>query len=446
MSWRIAADAREIFVELVASSENEAYFVRTLNRRDQLLAGLTEAITLLPAEIKDSIKTGATPLWVSSDLERVALREHWGSDCALITTEGFENLLEIGTQQRKNLFGLYPERESPFISKDFSFGIAERTLKDGTIEVVVDTAEIDKILGKLELSQVKNVAVSLLNSRKNPKNEKEVEKYLKDRGYTVFCSYLENGNELLRTRRVSTRAFMASTTLDFSEKIRALGFKQEGTFLGTVRPKFKNQVPQGALELEMLEDRIVLKNENMTRELEMSPLCIVEMDEGGLIHIGPASVSSEPGPVCMGKGLQLTILDLIVLKTKLTSDVPRLKLDGTKIQRALGPLAQNLRIDSETCAEKCIQLFIEALALEIEKIIPTPPPFLIAGGWLSSSLALSLARRLGVKKFFLPPHFDWLSSQLLLESTINENAKIKKMGVLKTEFMGSLPEGEIYDL
>src|ERR1022692_5123 len=106
MSWRIAADAREIFVELVATSGKEAYFVRTLNRRDQLLTGLSEALTHLPPKAQEAIKSGESSLWITSDLERVSLRERWGSESAIITTEGFENLLSLGTQQRKNIFGL----------------------------------------------------------------------------------------------------------------------------------------------------------------------------------------------------------------------------------------------------------------------------------------------------------------------------------------------------
>jgi N-methylhydantoinase A/oxoprolinase/acetone carboxylase beta subunit len=447
MSWRIAADAREIFVDLVASSEKEAYFVRTLNRRDQLLTGLSEALAQLPPAATESIKNGTAHLWMTSDLSRVSLREHWGADCALITTEGFENLLSLGTGQRKNLFGLSAERSTPFISKDFSFGVTERTLKDGTIAKPLDFTEIENIISKLELSNVKNVAICFLNSKKNPQNEKDLAKFLKDKGYGVFCSHLENGNELARTEKAASKAFLATTESEFLEKIKNIGFLPENIFLSSERPKFKKPSPQGALYVEFFEDRILIKNENVFKELEISPLSLVELDEGGLVHIGPNFVDSEPGPVCMGKGLQLTAFDLLVLKSKLTSsEIPRLKLDATKVLRQLSPLAQNLRVDVETCIDKCINLFMEAIALEIEGVVRTPAPFMVVGGWLGSSLAPTLARRLGVKKVFIPPHVGWLSALQLLESDLKSNIEVKKIGALSAELPGFLAEGEIYDL
>ncbi len=447
MSWRIAADAREIFVDLVATSEDEAYFVRTLNRRDQLLTGLSEALTHLPIAATESIKNGSTHLWMTTDLSRVSLREHWGSDCAIITTEGFENFLSLGTGQRKNLFGLYAERSTPFISKDFSFGVTERTLKDGTIEKPIDLKEIENIVSKLELSNVKNVAICFLNSKKNSQNEKDLAKFLKDKGYESFCSHLETGNELVRGEKVAAKAFLATTESEFAEKIKAMGFVAENIFLTSARPLFRKPSPRGALYIEFFEDRILIKDENISKELEISPLSLVELDEGGLVHIGPNSVDSEPGPVCMGKGLQLTAFDLLVLKSKLNStEIPRLKLDATKVLRQLSPLAQNLRIDTETCIDKCINLFIESAALEIEGVIKTPPPFMVVGGWLGSGLGPLLARRLGVKKVFIPPHVGWLSSLQLLEGDLRANIEVKKIGALTADLPGSLAEGEIYDL
>jgi N-methylhydantoinase A/oxoprolinase/acetone carboxylase beta subunit len=447
--WTIAVDAREVFMDLVAIAPDGkgAHFVRTQNRKDQLVSGIIEGISLLPDHVIDEIKSGQARLLLTSDLERVSLRENWGAHSALIGTEGFENVVEIRDQTRTNDYGLFAEKYFPTISRDFTFGMAERTLNDGTIEKPISEDEVESIASKLTLSEIKNVAIAFLHSRANSTNEKKLSAKLNAKGFNTFLSCDESGEESERAKKVSTKAFLASTLSEMNDKLLALGFTQDNILIKTNRPAYSRSSPKNSLFVEFLEDRITFKTEIQSREIELSPLSIIELDEGGYVHIGPLKADSEPGPVAFGKGLQMTAFDLFALSSKLSvSGIPRLKLDSSKVLRQLGPLAKNLRMDVAGCGDKCLNLFYEGVALEIGKYLDVVPTFMIASGWLGPYLGPAIARKLGIQKLFIPPHSPWLTPLELAEVELNEKTETTKIGLFTGDFAGSLKEGVIHDI
>ncbi|MDZ4676150.1 MAG: hydantoinase/oxoprolinase N-terminal domain-containing protein [Oligoflexia bacterium] len=207
MSWQCAAHIREMFVDFAASDGKRAFLYRTLNRKDQLLIGLIEALSLLPKEFKPE----NTDLFLATDLAKVSLREKWGAATALLTTEGFENLLEIGTQERLSLFGLQAKKNTSLVPRDLAFGVTERTSADGSIEIELDEKEIEFVISKLKLTDTKSVAVCFLHSNINPAHEKQVGKKLTENGYSVILSHQYEGNELDRALAATEAAFLIPT-------------------------------------------------------------------------------------------------------------------------------------------------------------------------------------------------------------------------------------------
>jgi N-methylhydantoinase A/oxoprolinase/acetone carboxylase beta subunit len=445
MSWRIAADARETFFDLVAIAPDgkTGYLIRTLNRKDQLLSGLSEALGLVPGLTLDDAR-----LWLTWDYERVCLREHWGSKAAFIATEGFENLLELGLQDRQSTFGLRSEKVQPFITRDFSFGLSERTLASGEIGKSLEESEIDAICSKLKLLEVKNVAVCLLHSPVNSANEKFLSQALKKNDFNVFCSFEENGSELERAKKVSAKAFLEAEKNELLQKIKNLGFKPENIFFKSERPAFNHNAEKThSVYIEFLEDRILLTQNKKTSEIAVSPLSIVDLDAGALPHVGPERVDSEPGPMVFGKGLKLTAFDIFSNKSKLTaSEIPRLKLDSVKVQRHLAPLAQNLRLDVETTTEKYLNLFFEMVTLEISRLLDERPQFMVAGGWLAPYFSGTIARKMGVHKVFVTPHPSHVACFQLLETEFSDKMEFVKVGQLQGQWPGLLEPGEVHDL
>src|SRR5262249_27125842 len=91
---------------------------------------------------------------------------------ALVTTEGFEDVLEIGRHARRDVYSLHPKREPALIPRDRRLGIAERIRGDGSIERAFDPRDIDGVAAAIGRLGAETVAVSLINSFVNPAHER----------------------------------------------------------------------------------------------------------------------------------------------------------------------------------------------------------------------------------------------------------------------------------
>src|SRR5207253_2719212 len=96
-----------------------------------------------------------------------ALIERKGARTALLTTEGFEDVLVIGRQTRPELYNIFVTRPAPLISDELRIGIRERTLYDGSIETSLDRKQLQEQIELLRSYNVESVAVSLLYSFAN---------------------------------------------------------------------------------------------------------------------------------------------------------------------------------------------------------------------------------------------------------------------------------------
>src|SRR5512147_2991023 len=103
-----------------------------------------------------------------------ALLQRKGGRIALITTAGFEDVLAIGRQTRRNLYALQPESRSELIPASRRFGLKERTLASGRIEKPVSRAEVRRVVQRIKRTGAEAVAVCLLHSYANPANEEAV--------------------------------------------------------------------------------------------------------------------------------------------------------------------------------------------------------------------------------------------------------------------------------
>ncbi len=70
------------------------------------------------------------------------LLERKGARTALVTTEGFEDAIEIGRQARPKLYDFFFDRIEPLVPKDLRFGINERTASDGEILTAPTSQEL----------------------------------------------------------------------------------------------------------------------------------------------------------------------------------------------------------------------------------------------------------------------------------------------------------------
>ncbi|MCG3258627.1 MAG: hydantoinase/oxoprolinase family protein [Candidatus Heimdallarchaeota archaeon] len=109
---------------------------------------------------------------------------------AFLTTKGFKDIVEIGRQQRSELYNLKFNQKYPVnFQKDVLYEVEERVDSNGKIVKSLDLRSLENSLQMFESKSVKNLAISFLFSFLNIEHEKRVAEYFSEKGYNVFTSH-----------------------------------------------------------------------------------------------------------------------------------------------------------------------------------------------------------------------------------------------------------------
>ena len=117
-----------------------------------------------------------------------ALLERKGARVAFLTTAGFEDLLEIGRQDRPELYALAPRRVPPLVPAARRLGVRERLGPAGERLLAPRRAEIARALAALRRLRPQAVAIGLLHSYVNPAHERTLERALEGLGVPLCRS------------------------------------------------------------------------------------------------------------------------------------------------------------------------------------------------------------------------------------------------------------------
>jgi N-methylhydantoinase A len=169
-----------------------------------------------------------------------ALLERKGARTALITTEGFEDVIEIGRQARPDLYNLMVTRAEPLISRDLRLGVTERVGPGGEIIEPLETSSLERAVNRIASHKpnVESVAVCLLFSFANPAHEKTVTRALESLGIPVSESHkvLPEYREYERTSTVVINAYLVPLMSRYLSAL-ADGLKSVGSLSATKTPK-----------------------------------------------------------------------------------------------------------------------------------------------------------------------------------------------------------------
>ena len=210
--FRLGCDIGGTFTDFVLLDEatGELHVEKCLTTPEDPSAGVMNGIALLeprrPGFLADTQQVlHGTTLVINAVLERK------GAKTALITTEGFRDVLEIGAERRYDLYDLQQQYPAPLVPRHLRRGVRERMRSDGFVLAAIDEAEVDRIAADFAAEGVEAVAVCLLHSYQNPDHEQVVQQRLNELGpglsISISSEVLPEINEYARTSTTVVNAY-----------------------------------------------------------------------------------------------------------------------------------------------------------------------------------------------------------------------------------------------
>ena len=340
-----------------------------------------------------------------------ALLEERGARTALVATGGFADLLEIGRQDRPQLYRLCAPKPIPLVERELRFEASERVGPEGIVEPLSEE-EPERLAAAIEASGAEAVAICLLFSYLDPSHEQCLAEHLRQRlpGVHVSASHevLPRFREYERCSTTVIDAYLSPLLGRYlgrlAEASAAAGLPQPLVMQssGGVAPAEEaaragawsvlSGPAGGAVGASLLAelsgdgdalgfdmggtscDVCVVAGGEVRRtdwrEIDGRPIQLPMVDvhtvgagggsigwrdAGGALRVGPQSAGADPGPACYGRGGNApTVTDANLLLGHLAGDsqlAGGVALDADAAERAVGELARSLGLDPlETAA------------------------------------------------------------------------------------------------
>ena len=378
-----------------------------------------------------------------------ALLTRTGARTAFVTTEGLEDLLEIGRQDRRDLYALQPRRHEPIVAPEDRFGVRERLRADGSVEVPLQSGDLVRWISE---SGVQAVAVCMLHAYRNPVHELAVAEALRTTGLPLSLSH-SVANEFREFERAATTAANASLMPVLGPYVRRLRAALDGAHVleilqsngGTATPEEIADLPvrtvlsgpaggvvaaaelarrhgiEAAVSFDMggtsTDVALIRGTPEVMPEFRIDGLplrvpvldvhtvgagggSLAHVDALGALRVGPQSAGADPGPACYGKGDQPTVTDAHVVLGHLSGEdllAGTLRLDVRRAQAAVGDRAKDILRVADATMERAIR------AVTVRRGVDPRPCTLIAFGGAGPLHACALADALAMRAVLVPP-------------------------------------------
>jgi N-methylhydantoinase A len=409
-----------------------------------------------------------------------ALLERRGARVALVTNRGFEDVIEIGRQNRPQLYALVGHRLPPLVERDDRLGISGRLGPDGAEIAPLDAQELARLAAELRARGADSIAVSLLHAYADPRHERAAAAALRDAGVpvTVSSELVPEFREYERTSTAVVNAYVAPimdrylgrlATEAGAERVRIMGSNGGARPVERARREPVHTVLSGpaggvigalawarraghesVISFDMggtsTDVSLCPGRPLRTRELEIAgqPVAIpvldihtvgagggsiARVDAGGALRVGPRSAGADPGPVCYGRGgTEVTVTDAHVWLGRLPADafsVGGRALDRDAIREPLTRIAEALGGSLEEAAEGVLAVADTAMERALRVISVErgydPIDFAVVGfGGAGALHVAGLARRLGAPRAIVPPDPGLLSAYGMLASPLTK--------------------------
>ena len=430
-----------------------------------------------PADPAEGVRRGIAEINVG-DAEYVhgstvatnALLEGKGGRTALVTTLGFEDVLEIGRQSRSDLYDLNLERPPALAPRELRFGLPERVDYTGAILEDLTPAAIEALVARLQEARVDGVAVCFLFSFLNPLHEEMLLESLRRMPNPPFISIssqvIPEFREYERTSTVVMNSYVGPVMARYLNELEnSLGseLRVMQSSGGSITARMAAEQPVrtvlsgpaggvvGAFHTGVVAgypDLITLDMGGTSTDVSLCPGRIKEttsatlggypisvpmieihtvgagggsiarVDAGGALVVGPESAGADPGPACYGKGDRITVTDANLVLGRLRPAQflgGRLPLDKPRAEQVISGLAAQIGSGVQETALGIIRV----VNANMERAIRTislergydPRRFtLIPFGGAGPMHCCELAQELGIPRVLAPTHPGILSA------------------------------------
>ena len=347
---------------------------------------------------------------------------------ALVTTAGFEDVLEIGRHNRKDVYSLFPRPVPALVPRDRRLGFRERMRATGVPEIVPEAADIEALIEKLRRLEVEAVAIALLHAYINPAHERQLAEAIENAlpGLAVSCSsavspeireYERTSTTVLNAllqpvvqaylarleARLKAEAFhprlmivqsnggVCSPAVAGAEPVRLLLSGPSGGAMAALslsralaEPNLVG-VDMGGTSYDISlvrDDRLEIVTQS---EIDRLPVrvpmieirtigagggSIARVGAGKALRVGPESAGAVPGPVCYGKGgTEPTVTDANLALGRLDGTHflgGKMRLDDEAARRAIdGHVAVPLGLETDAAAAGILRITDTNLAAAI---------------------------------------------------------------------------------
>ena len=176
----IGVDIGGTFTDVILVDERagSVYSAKVLTTPERPAQAVLTAVAQVLEQAKahhDAVRT----IVHGTTLATNAIIERKGARTALLTTRGFRDALETGTELRYDLHDLFIEFPEPLVPRGRRIGIAERVRFDGQVLTPLDEAEVRQAVRALRAEDVEAVAVCFLHAYANPANEEAAAKAIR---------------------------------------------------------------------------------------------------------------------------------------------------------------------------------------------------------------------------------------------------------------------------
>ncbi len=362
---RIGIDTGGTFTDFVAVHRQEVLSFKIPSTPDNPAQAILTGLERVRQEISfDQVKLEIVH---GTTVATNALLERKGARTALVTTAGFEDVIEIGRQARPDLYNFAVERPAPLIPRKLRLGLAERISASGSILKQLEPNDLHLLVEKLRQLNVESVAISLLFSFSNPRHEQALAAALAPLNIPLSISHqiLPEYREYERTSTVVINAYLAPKVSRYLSDLQ-LGLRK----LLAAKPQSQLRIMQssgGSISADTAARepvRTILSGPaggviaatrvatlagmgdiitfdmggtstdvalcrgtaHTTNEARVTGLpvavpvldihtvgagggSIASVDAGGALRVGPESAGANPGPACYGIGTRATVTD-----------------------------------------------------------------------------------------------------------------------------------------